>query len=60
MFKKERCARCFLQQRPKPNHFSTRVGINNDETNYYWVEKDGKRTKGYNFQTRIVCSKRAV
>ena len=54
------CQVFFITARPKPNHFSTRVGINNDETNYYWVEKDGKRTKGYNFQTRIVCSKRAV
>ena len=27
-----------------------RVGINNGETNFYWVEKDGKRIKGRFFR----------
>ena len=54
------CQVFFITARPKLNHFSTRVGINNDETNYYWVEKDGNKTKGYNFWAKIVCSKRTV
>ena len=51
------CQVFFITERPKPNHFSIRVGINNDETNYYWVEKDGKRTKGYIFRQELFALK---
>ena len=54
-----------IRARPKTNHFSIemkflkqiRVGINNGETNYYWVEKDGKKIKDRFFRQELFALK---
>ena len=35
-----------------------RVGINNGETNYYWVEKDGKRIQDRFFRQQLFALKK--
>ena len=54
-----------IRVQPKTNHFSTneifkineRAGINNGKTSYYWVEKDGKRTKDRFFRQELFAPK---